>query len=115
LTVTLTVLTENPTPLGLPTRLAITAAHSPAAGGRVDVNWQALDGDPDIGPRAGPGQLEFSSDGTRATITLTAQGQPAGSANPLQLSGTRGATEITGKFLDRLFYPRAGLFEAAIQ
>ncbi len=113
LTVTLTEATQRPTPVGLPTRLAITAPRVPAPGTEVEVTWQALDGDPDREPRQGSGRLELSAELPQATISLRGPGQPAEAV--LTLVGTITASEIRGGFSDRLFYPRAGLFVAEIR
>lgn len=112
LSVTLTEATQRPTPTGLTTQLSIRAEQAPEPGGRVEVTWEAVDGDPDREPRRGGGQFELSSDGTGVSLSLTAADQPEEAT--LRLTGSIVEGEIRGTFSDRLFYQRAGLFRAVI-
>jgi len=111
LTVTLTQLTQRPTPTGLPNRFQISSPRM-AVGQKTAITWRSLDGDPQKAPRTGSGILEMV-DGQTIKMTLSAADgadQPA-----LVLEGTLDSTQARGSFTDRLFYARAGSFVAEIQ
>ena len=109
--VTLTQTSQNPTPLGLPNVLSITATEEILAGLSVAATWAAKDGDAERDPRDGPATIELGSQGSELTIVLRAESAAAGSDESLTLSGTLDGSRIHGTFSDRLFFPRVGLFE----
>ena len=110
LNVQLHVLSENPTPVGLPVSLVISAPSLPRAGERVTVTWRAADGD--VGPREGSGSLALDQD-NQLVATLTAPGRA--STEVLTLSGTNVDGTVRGTFGDRLFFRRAGRFEGQVR
>jgi hypothetical protein len=111
LNVQLLVLSENPTPAGLPVSLVIATPRLPRVGERVAVTWRAVDGD--AGPREGSGYLEIDPQDNRLVATLTAPGRA--STEVLTLSGTATGGTLSGTFSDRLFFRRAGRFEGQIR
>ncbi len=112
MTITLTDLTERPSPVGVPTRLEIDAPALPASG-RVAVSWKALDGDTTAAPRDGVGELVVGEGDGTLTIALTAPAR--GAAAVLTLQGAIADRGVHGKFSDRLFATRAGRFDGSIQ
>ena len=111
LSITLTELTQRPTPAGLPNRFQISSPRM-AVGQATAITWRSLDGDPQKAPRSGSGILEMV-DGRTIKITLKAvdgADQPA-----LVLDGTLEGMQAHGSFTDRLFYARTGSFLAEIQ
>ena len=110
LTLHLVELSENPTPVGLPATLLVTAPKLPRAGERVVITWSALDGS--APPREGSGSIEVESQGGPMLIELTAAGRAP--TEVLMLSGTNSAGAVRGTFSDRLFFRRAGRFEGQI-
>jgi hypothetical protein len=103
-------LSENPTPVGLPTSLVINAPHLPRAGEHVAVTWRAADGQ--AGPREGSGLLEIDPQQNKIIVTLTAPGRAP--TDVLTLSGANSGGTVLGTFSDRLFFRRAGRFEGQI-
>ncbi len=118
---TLTELTQRPTPSGLPTRLQITSPRLPGPGEKVEITWRALDGSPQMAPRAGSGFFVpragsgffVLADGRTINITLIAVN--GGDQATLVLEGTLEGAQARGNFADRLFYPRSGVFVAQIR
>ena len=113
LTVQLVELTQNPTPVGLPTSFAVDAPGLPRPGGRVDVTWRALDGEATTEPRTGSGFLEVAASAANVIVTLTAPRRASGEV--LVLSGAMTEGAVHGTFSDRLFSARAGRFDGQMQ
>jgi hypothetical protein len=109
---TLAEFTQRPTPPGLPTRFRITSVRIPEPGKQTEVTWRALDGDPQLLPRAGPGIFQLAEG---QTINLTLRAENGGDQAALVLVGTIEGTQARGTFSDRLFYTRAGAFLAQIR
>jgi len=112
LVVTLTELTQRPTPSGLPTRFQITSPRMPAPGEKLEITWRALDGNSQTAPMTGTGAFE-RSDERKINVTLRAANGADQAA--LVLEGTLEGAQARGTFSDRLFYSRAGAFLAEIR
>jgi len=110
LTVTLTQLTQRPTPAGLPSRFEITSSRIPEPGQKTDITWRALDGDKT--PRSGSGVLELID---AHTIRITLKAGDSADQPTLVLDGSLDGTHAGGSFTDHLFYTRGGSFIAEIQ
>jgi hypothetical protein len=110
-TVTLTQLTQRPTPVGLPNRFQVASARM-AIGQKTAIAWRSLDGDQQKEPRGGSGILELADD---RTISITLRAVDASDQPALVLAGTLEGTRVRGSFTDRLFYARSGFFIADIQ
>lgn len=112
--VTLTQTSMNPVPVGLPTVLSIAATEKVQAGLSVEASWAARDGDPGREPRSGPATVELGPQGAELTVTLRGEDAPD-SDEVLTLRGTVEGSRVQGTFMDRLIFPRAGLFEGTVR
>ncbi len=111
LSITLTELTQRPTPAGLPNRFQISSPRM-AVGQKTAITWRSLDGDPQKTPRAGSGFVELVD---ARTIKMTLIAVDGADQLALVLEGTLDGMQARGSFTDRLFYARAGSFLAEIQ